>query len=181
MEILPTRLAGAFEIRLQVHGDARGQFKRHFCARRFAEAGLVTEFVQMNHSISLGQGTLRGLHYQLQHSAEAKLVSCTYGRVFDVAVDLRPASPTFLQWQALELDQGNAFYIPPGCAHGFQCLTDEAHIVYLLSAFYDPERERGMRHDDPRLGIAWPLPAINLSDRDRVFADIGDDFEGVLL
>jgi dTDP-4-dehydrorhamnose 3,5-epimerase len=181
MEIVPTRIAGVHEIRLNVIGDERGRFKRHFCARMFAEAGLATGFVQMNHSISFGRGTIRGLHYQLPPSAEDKLVSCTLGRAFDVAVDLRRDSSTYLQWRGVELDESVAYYIPAGCAHGFQCLTPETHLVYLHSAPYDPERERGVRHDDPALGIAWPLPPYNLSQRDGSFALIGDQFGGVVL
>jgi dTDP-4-dehydrorhamnose 3,5-epimerase len=181
MEIRPTPIAGLQEIRLKVVGDVRGRFKRHFCADEFAAAGLETRFVQMNHSASRGAGLVRGLHYQLPPAAEDKLVSCTMGRVFDVAVDLRAGSPTFLKWRALELDDGIAYYIPKGCAHGFQLLTEEAHLVYLHSAAYDPERERGVRYDDPAVGIEWPLPPALLSERDKAFPPIADGFEGVEL
>ncbi|MEA3015143.1 MAG: dTDP-4-dehydrorhamnose 3,5-epimerase [Sphingomonadales bacterium] len=169
MEIIATAIKGLHEIRLKVIGDARGRFKRHFCERAFAEAGLETRFVQMNHAVTLGRGTIRGMHYQLAPAEEVKLVSCTYGRVFDVAVDLRPGSPTYRCWAALELDESVAYYIPKGCAHGFQALSEEAHLVYLHSAFYAPGAEAGVRHDDPAIRIAWPLPPANLSARDQNF------------
>lgn len=174
MEITPTAIEGVFQIRLQVFADERGRFKRHFCERSFGAANLETRFVQMNHSITLGRGSVRGLHYQVPPCEEVKLVSCTFGRAFDVAVDLRADSPTYLQWAALELDDTLAYYIPAGCAHGFQALTDEVHLVYLHSEFYNPSHERGVRHDDPALGIDWPLPPIHLSARDRVFPLIND-------
>jgi dTDP-4-dehydrorhamnose 3,5-epimerase len=178
MDIQPTAIEGAYAIRLATVGDERGRFRRHYCERRFAEAGLSTHFVQMNHSVSVKRGTLRGLHYQLPPAAEDKLVNCTHGRVFDVAVDLRRGSPTFRRWHALELDEALAYYIPKGCAHGFQTLTEEAHLIYLHSGFYDPELERGVRFDDPAIGIALPLPPENLSARDRTFPFLTDDFEG---
>ncbi len=179
MDILPTKIPGAYEIRLKVIGDERGRFKRHYCERAFAEAGLATGFVQMNHSITLGRGTVRGCHYQLPPASEDKLVSCTLGRVFDVAVDLRRDSPAYLRWLGLELDESVAYYIPKGCAHGFQTLTEEAHLVYLHSAFYDPERERGVRFDDPAIGISWPLPPASVSARDGAFSPLNDAFEGL--
>lgn len=177
MDIRPTAIDGVMEIRLKVHGDSRGRFKRHFCARQFAEAGLPTGFVQMNHSITIGRGTARGLHFQRAPQAEDKLVSCTLGRVFDVAVDLREGSATFGRWVGLELDEAAAFLIPKGCAHGFQTLSEEAHLVYLHSAFYTPELEGGLPLDDPTIGIAWPLPFANRSTRDLSFPPLGHDFE----
>jgi dTDP-4-dehydrorhamnose 3,5-epimerase len=169
MEILATAITGLHEIRLKVIGDARGRFKRHFCEKSFAEAGLETRFVQMNHAVTLGRGTIRGMHYQRPPVEEVKLVSCTYGRAFDVAVDLRPDSPTYRSWAGLELDESVAYYIPRGCAHGFQALTGEVHLVYLHSASYTPEAEAGVRHDDPAIAIAWPLAPANLSARDQAF------------
>lgn len=179
MEFRSTSIAGVVELRLDVRGDERGQFKRHYCEREFAEAGLAVRWVQMNHSITRGAGTVRGLHYQLPPAAEDKLVSCTYGRVLDVAVDLRKDSPTFLDWVAVELNQSSALYIPKGCAHGFQTLTEEAHLVYLHSEFYAPELEAGVRIDDPAIGIDWPLPISIQSGRDSGFALLDDSFEGI--
>jgi dTDP-4-dehydrorhamnose 3,5-epimerase len=179
MEIVPTAIAGAFELRLDVRSDKRGRFKRHYCERTFAQAGLMTRIVQVNHSLTLGRGSLRGLHFQRPPHAEEKLVSCTLGRVFDVAVDLRRGSPTYLRWAALELDESTAFHIPKGCAHGFQTLTEEAHLVYLHSEYYAADAEGGVRYDDPAVGIEWPLEPSNLSDRDLSFAPIREDFESL--
>jgi dTDP-4-dehydrorhamnose 3,5-epimerase len=169
MQLIEAAISGVFEVRFDVRADSRGRFKRQFCRRIFGEAGLMTEIVQINHSITLGRGSIRGLHYQRDPNAEDKLVTCTYGRVFDVAVDLRPASPTYRRWAALELDETVAYYVPKGCAHGFQALTDEAHLVYLHSEYYRPDAEGGVRHDDPAIGVAWPMPAANLSARDLSF------------
>ena len=178
MEFVPTPIAGLFEVRLDVHSDRRGRFKRHYCERAFADAGLMTRVAQVNHSVTLGRGSVRGLHFQRPPQAEDKLVSCTYGRVFDVAVDLRRGSPTYLRWAAVELDESVAFHIPKGCAHGFQTLSEEAHLVYLHSEFYAPESEGGIRYDDPALAIQWPLEAANLSDRDLSFPAVTDAFLG---
>jgi dTDP-4-dehydrorhamnose 3,5-epimerase len=181
MEFVATQIAGAFEVRHDVHSDARGRFKRQYCEREFAEAGLNTRWVQVNQSVTLGRGSIRGMHFQRPPAAEAKLVSCPVGRAFDVAVDLRRGSDTFLKWVAVEVDESASFYIPEGCAHGFQALTDELHLIYLHSAFYAPEAEGGVRFDDPTIGVDWPLPAANLSDRDRSFALINRDYEGMTL
>lgn len=180
MEIVSTAIAGVFEIRLDVRADKRGRFKRHYCEKTFAEAGLMTRVVQVNHSITLGRGSLRGLHFQRPPYMEDKLVSCTLGRVFDVAVDLRRGSPTFLRWAAVELDESTAFHIPKGCAHGFQALSEEAHLVYLHSEYYAGAAEGGIRYDDPAIGIAWPLEPSNLSDRDLSFAAVTEEFESLI-
>jgi dTDP-4-dehydrorhamnose 3,5-epimerase len=179
MECVPTSIAGAFAVRHDVRSDERGRFKRQYCEREFAEAGLNTRWVQVNHSVTLGRGSIRGMHFQRPPAAEAKLVSCPVGRAFDVAVDLRRGSETFLQWTAVEIDEATSFFIPEGCAHGFQALTDEVHLIYQHSAGYAPEAEGGVRFDDPAIGIAWPLPAGTTSDRDRSFALIDDSFEGM--
>lgn len=179
MEFVPTAIEGAFAVRLDVRGDPRGRFKRHFCRRAFAERGLAADIVQMNHSVTLGRGAVRGMHYQRPPDSEDKLVSCTLGQAFDVAVDLRRGSPTFLKWASVEIDEATAFYIPKGCAHGFQALTDEVHLVYLHSAYYAPESEGGVRFDDPALAISWPVPIGLTSDRDRGFAPLTPDFEGL--
>ena len=179
MDFVPTSIAGAFEVRHDVRSDERGRFKRQYCEREFAAAGLNTRWVQVNHSVTTERGAIRGLHFQRPPHGEAKLVSCPVGRAFDVAVDLRRGSETFLRWAAVEIHDAASFYIPEGCAHGFQALSDEVHLIYLHSAFYAPEAEGGVRFDDPRLGIAWPLPPATLSERDRSFALLGDDFEGL--
>src|SRR6476661_2409058 len=179
MEFVPTSIAGAYEIRHDLRSDERGRFHRQYCEREFAAAGLGTRWVQVNHSVTLGAGSIRGMHFQRPPAAEAKLVSCTYGRAFDVAVDLRRGSESFLKWAAVEIDENRSFYIPEGCAHGFQALTEEVHLIYMHSAPYAPEAEDGLRFDDPALGIAWPLPIGTVSDRDRSFALVDGRFEGL--
>jgi dTDP-4-dehydrorhamnose 3,5-epimerase len=181
MEFFPTAIAGACEVRHDVHSDERGRFKRQYCEREFAAAGLNAHWVQVNHSVTLGRGSIRGMHFQRPPAAEAKLVSCPVGRAFDVAVDLRRNSPTFLKWAAIEIDETTSFYVPEGCAHGFQTLTDEVHLIYQHSVYYTPEAEGGIRFDDPAIGTAWPLPVGTMSDRDRSFALVDQSFEGFAL
>lgn len=179
MEFVPTKIVGAFEVRLEVRSDARGRFHRGWCASAFAEAGIAADWVQMNHSVTLGKGSARGLHFQRPPHAEDKLVSCTLGRAFDVAVDLRRGSPTFLKWAAVEISEHVSFYIPKGCAHGFQALEEEVHLLYLHSDYYRPEAEGGLRLDDPAIGIDWPRAPANLSERDRGFPLLDAAFEGL--
>lgn len=181
MEFVPTGIAGAFEVRHDVRSDERGRFARQYCDREFRNAGLNTKWVQVNHSITRGPGSVRGVHFQRPPSAEAKLVSCPVGKAFDVAVDLRKRSPTFLKWAAVEIDEATSFYIPEGCAHGFQALTDELHLIYQHSAYYAPDAEGGVRFDDPAIGVDWPLEPVNLSKRDRSFPLIDASFEGIAL
>ena len=179
MEFIPTKIAGAYEVRLTPHGDGRGRFRRTWCETAFAEAGLAPRWVQANHSVTNGRGSVRGLHFQHPPHAEDKLVTCTLGRAFDVAVDLRRGSPTFLRWAAVEIDEGASFYIPKGCAHGFQVLEDTVHLVYLHSYAYTPAAEGGLRVDDSRIAIDWPLPFGTQSERDRSFPLLETGFEGL--
>lgn len=181
MEFVPTSIAGAFEIRHDVRSDARGRFKRQYCEQEFAAAGLNTRWVQVNHSVTLGKGSIRGMHFQNAPAAEAKLVSCPVGKAFDVVVDLRARSGTFLEWTAVEIDESTSLFIPEGCAHGFQTLTGEVQLIYMHSAVYAPDGEGGVRFDDPAIGIVWPLPAGTVSDRDRSFPSIDAQFEGIRL
>lgn len=162
-------------------GDARGRFTRLFCEAELAPIRAGLYFPQINLSETRGRGTLRGMHYQTPPAAEAKLIRCLRGRVFDVAVDVRADSPTFLHWYALELTEDNdrAVFIPEGFAHGFQTLTDEAQLLYMHTAPWAPACEAGLRHDDPRLAIRWPLPAANVSERDRGHALIDTRFAGI--
>lgn len=162
-------------------GDARGRFTRLFCEAELAPIRAGLYFPQINLSETRGRGTLRGMHYQTPPAAEAKLIRCLRGRVFDVAVDVRADSPTFLHWYALELTEDNdrAVFIPEGFAHGFQTLTDEAQLLYMHTAPWAPAREAGLRHDDPRLAIRWPLPAANVSERDRGHDLIDTRFAGI--
>ncbi len=168
MEFIPTKLEGAWIIEPQLHEDSRGLFARTFCAREFGEQGLVANFVQCNTSWNARTGTVRGLHYQLPPSTEVKLVRCTAGALLDVIVDLRQSSPTYLQHVAVELTATNrlALYIPEMFAHGFQTLEEGTEVFYQMSEFYAPKLARGIRYDDSKLGIKWPLPVAAISDQD---------------
>jgi dTDP-4-dehydrorhamnose 3,5-epimerase len=168
-----TPLPGAFVIDLEKRGDDRGFFARAFCAREFAAHGLITQFVQVNNSLSAKKGTLRGMHYQIAPQAETKLVRCIRGALYDVILDLRPDSPTFGRSFGAELSAENRqmMYVPKGFAHGFLTLSDDAEAFYFVDEFYGPEFERGVRWDDPRFAIAWPIPPEVLSDKDRQWRD----------
>ncbi len=169
MRLQPLALPGLALVRQDRLADPRGWFARTVCAESFAAAGLPAHFPQQNASFNERRGTIRGLHWQAEPQPEGKLVRCVRGAVFDVAVDVRPHSPTFGRWEAVELtaENGDALWIPPGFAHGFQALQDRTELLYLMSAPYDPHLARGLRWDDPAVGIAWPLPAPLLSERDR--------------
>jgi dTDP-4-dehydrorhamnose 3,5-epimerase len=164
-----TDVEGAFVVRPRRHEDDRGWFGRIFCADEFGARGLVTSIAQVNLAMTATAGTVRGLHYQLAPGAEAKLVRCVDGAIFDVVVDTRTSSPTFGRWFGLELhaEDVTALYVPPGCAHGYQALTDGARALYHASTPYQPDLERGIDHADPSLAIAWPLPPVNVSAKDR--------------
>jgi dTDP-4-dehydrorhamnose 3,5-epimerase len=168
MRFTPTKLAGAYIIEPQPHSDSRGLFARTFCANEFRAQGLVDVFVQCNTSWNVSKGTLRGLHFQLSPSSEVKLVRCTAGALWDVIVDLRPQSATYLQYVAVELtaDNRSALYIPEMFAHGFQTLEEGTEVFYQMSQFYAPKLARGIRYDDPKIGIKWPLPVTSISDLD---------------
>jgi dTDP-4-dehydrorhamnose 3,5-epimerase len=169
MRFEPLEVEGAFLVRPEPRGDARGWFARLFCAEEFAASGLESTVAQVNLAETTRAGTVRGLHYQLPPAAEAKLVRCVAGAIFDVVVDNRPGSPTFGRWAAAELaaSEAVALYVPPGCAHGYQALTDDARALYQASVAYAPALERGIDHADPSVGIDWPLPPAHLSDKDR--------------
>lgn len=149
--------------------DARGFFARLICEREFSERGLAPRFPQISLSFNARRGTLRGIHLQLPPAEEAKLVMCLRGAIFDVAVDLRPGSPLFGQvtWQILDEENRRMLYIPRGFGHGFQTLADNTEVLYFISEFYQPQLARGVRWDDPRLGIPWPEPVTVISERDR--------------
>lgn len=169
MRFIATKLAGACIIESEPHEDSRGLFARTFCAREFREHSLVDNFVQCNTSWNARKGTIRGLHYQLPPSSEAKLVRCTSGALLDVIVDLRPDSPTYRQHIGVELTAKNrlALFIPEMLAHGFQTLEDGTEVFYQMSEFYAPKSASGLRYDDPKLGIRWALPVTSISDLDR--------------
>lgn len=165
------------------HKDSRGAFTRIFCEKELKSIIGSRTIVQVNHSRTQAKGSVRGLHFQRAPHAEMKLVRCLKGRVWDVAVDLRPNSANFKRWYGQELSPQNAYMmvIPEGFAHGFQVLEADSELLYLHTDFYNPDFEGGVRHDDPELGIAWPLPVTNISERDHSYAFIGTSFRGVVL
>lgn len=173
MKFIETPLSGAFIIELEKRGDDRGFFARAFCEREFRQHGLNPRIVQMNNSLSSQRGTLRGIHYQLAPKAEDKTFRCIRGSLFDVVVDLRPDSATFLQHFAVELTAENRkmVHVPQGCANSFLTLEDNTEILYFTSEFYSPENERGIRFNDPKLGIQWPMEPVVISDKDRNHPD----------
>ena len=164
-----TRVAGAWIIDPSPHLDDRGRFMRTWCAREFEERGIRFLPVQANMQFSPRKGTVRGLHLQIAPALEAKLVRCTRGAIYDVAVDLRPGSSSFGQWCSVELtaENGRMLFVPEHCAHGFQSVEDNSEAMYMTSAFYAPDLCRGARFDDPVLGIPWPLPVAAISEQDR--------------
>jgi len=162
-------IPGVWFITPAPHRDDRGRFLRAWCSTEFADHSIDFRPVQANMGLSRRKGTVRGLHYQTHPALEAKLVRCTSGAVFDVVVDLRPGSPTHGRWYGAELSAENAsmLYVPEHCAHGYQTLRDDSEIYYMASAPYTPECVRGIRFDDPAVGISWPLPPIAVSEQDR--------------
>ena len=171
MQFKETPLAGAFVIETEPHEDNRGFFARTFCAREFEAQGLVGTFVQCSLSMTRARGTLRGMHYQLPPACEVKLVRCAAGAIHDVIVDLRRDSPTYLQHFNVDLTAQNrrALYVPKMFAHGFQTLEDGSEVFYQMSEFYAPDESAGVRFDDPKLGIRWPLPVAAIADKDRIW------------
>jgi dTDP-4-dehydrorhamnose 3,5-epimerase len=168
-----TPLKGAFVIDLEKRGDERGFFARAFCEKEFGSKQLVTRFVQVNNSLSAQRGTLRGMHYQLGARAETKLVRCIRGALLDVILDLRKDSPTFGQSYSAELTAENRrmMYVPKGFGHGFITLADNTEAFYFVDEFYAPEAERGVRWNDPKFAIQWPMEPVVLSDKDRAHRD----------
>ena len=181
MTFKETILKGSFVIDLTPFQDKRGWFARIYCKEEFAKIGHTKEWVQMNHSFTKQQGTIRGMHYQLPPFSEIKLVRCIAGAVFDVIVDIRKNSPTFLQWFGIELSANNKkmIYIPEGFAHGFQTLTDDAELIYHHSEFYKPNVEGGIKHTEPKVNIDWKLDVTNISERDKEHNFLKEDFEGI--
>ncbi len=174
MRFTETDIDGAFLLELEPHEDERGFFARAFDRDAFARRGLATEYVQANIGFSARRGVLRGLHYQLAPHAEAKLVRCTRGAIFDVIVDLRPESPTYRRWHGEELSADNrrAVYLPAGCAHGYLALADSSEVFYQASSAYMPSAERGVRWDDPAFGVRWPIEgAPSVSEKDASWPD----------
>ena len=168
MQFIQTPLAGAYLIQPEAISDNRGFFARSFCEKEFAVHGLSTKSVQCNISYNNKRGTLRGMHFQHKPNAEAKLVRCTSGAIYDVIIDLRENSPTFSRWVGYELTSSNhnAMYIPEGFAHGFQTLVDDSEVFYQMFNFFVPESAGGVRWDDPAFKIEWPIKNFVMSDKD---------------
>lgn len=174
MQFSPTAVEGVVVVEIEPILDERGFFARSWCPIEFANAGLHSTWVQENLAYNLYRGTLRGLHFQRAPHAEVKLVCCTRGAVWDVAVDLRPSSATFRRWFGIELSAENhrKLYIPEGCAHGYLTLTDDVEMRYLTSHAYEPSAASGVRYDDPLLDVRWPDEILILSDNDRTWSPL---------
>jgi dTDP-4-dehydrorhamnose 3,5-epimerase len=181
MKLTESSIRGVWIAESSAHQDHRGAFSRLFCAEEEQAILGQRTILQINHSLTRAVGAIRGMHYQRPPHAEMKIVRCLRGRVLDIAVDLRRGSPTFLNWTAVELTPGNrlAFIIPEGCAHGFQVLEESSELVYLHTAFYTPSAEGGVRYDDRKVGINWPLPPTDLSARDLSHPYLDKGFEGI--
>ncbi|GAA4777051.1 dTDP-4-dehydrorhamnose 3,5-epimerase [Stakelama sediminis] len=171
MHFQSTSLSDATLIELQPFGDQRGMFARTYCRDKFMAAGLPTEWVQQNMSTSANRGTIRGMHFQRAPHREGKLIRCVRGTILDVIIDLRADSPSYLQHEGFELSDGNKhqLFVPPGFAHGFQTLTDDVEVTYLVTERYTPLAEGGVRYNDPQFAIDWPLPVSTISDKDAAW------------
>lgn len=176
MRFFETDLDGARLIELEPIRDERGFFSRSFCVKEFAAQSLEANFVQHSLSYSAARGTLRGMHFQAAPHSEVKVVDCVKGAIWDVIIDIRPDSPTYRKWQGFELTAENRrqLYIPAGFAHGFQTLSDNTEVHYLISAFYEPSAARGLRYDDPSFAIRWPLPIAVISAKDLAWPDFAE-------
>jgi dTDP-4-dehydrorhamnose 3,5-epimerase len=181
MKFIETPLKDAFVIELTPFRDRRGEFARLFCKEELKAIGHSKEILQINHSISRNKGALRGMHYQRPPKTEVKIVRCIRGAVYDVIIDIRRGSESFLKWHGERITEDNllAMYIPEGFAHGFQTLEPESELLYFHSAFYDPEYEGAIRFDDPKIGIKWPIEISEMSERDRSHPLLPSDFKGI--
>jgi len=168
-----TKLKGAFLIEIKKIEDDRGFFGRAWCQKEFEDAGINPNIYQINTSLTYRKGTIRGMHYQIDPHQEGKLIRCTRGRIFDVMIDLRPESPTFMQWLGHELSEDNyrMVFVPENFAHGFVTLEDHCEVYYPVTEFYTPGSERGIRYDDPAFDIAWPVEIEVVSDKDMNHPD----------
>jgi len=178
---IDTPIAGLYRIDRKPIRDSRGFFSRFYCQQEFEELGLDFEVAQMNHTITEKKGAARGLHFQYPPKCEIKLVSCVVGEIWDVVVDLRVGSPTYMHWHAERLSGDNqaSLFIPKGFAHGFQTLTEHCQLLYLHSEFYAPTAEGALNPYEPKLGIEWPLPITDLSERDKHHPMLDDQFSGI--
>ncbi len=168
-----TTISGLWQVTLDRREDERGWFARSWCVREFEERGLNPRMVQCNLSFNKARGTLRGMHYQVEPHTEDKYIRVNRGAIYDVAIDLRPDSPSYKRWEGFELSTENnsLLYLPKGIAHGFLTLVDNTEVMYLVSAFYEGESGRGVRWDDPAFGVEWPFKPLVMVDRDRSYED----------
>ena len=183
MEIHATPLKGLYYLKTTTFSDNRGSFSRIFCQEEFSKVGLSMPVAQMNLSMTHKKGTVRGMHYQLAPHGEIKIVRCLQGSCYDVVVDIRKDSPTFLQYHAeiLSAENGKALYIPKGFAHGFQTFQENTQLLYTHSEFYTPNAEAALHYKDPRIAINWPLEVQDLSERDKNHPFIQQNFTGIII
>ncbi|MDP1725467.1 MAG: dTDP-4-dehydrorhamnose 3,5-epimerase [Bacteroidota bacterium] len=181
MKFKPTNFEGLILVESEPKGDERGWFARTFCKEEFKQIGHTEEWLQTNHSYTQHSGTIRGIHYQLPPYQEIKLVRCIAGSVFDVVVDIRKNSSTFLQWFSIELSATNkkAIYIPKGFAHGFQTLSNDCELIYYHTQFYTPNSEAAIRYNDEMINIKWPLLVTDMSDKDKSHPLLTKDYKGI--
>lgn len=183
MNIIGSDIVGIWILNNFLYQDDRGSFSRLFCLENLKEVMGNRMIVQINHSITRNIGAIRGMHFQKPPYSELKIIRCIKGRVFDVAIDLRAGSPTFLKWVAIELapENYNAIVIPEGCAHGFQVLEKDSELLYLHTMLYTPQAEGGVRFDDPKIAIKWPLTPLDISERDLTHLFIDENYKGIFL
>jgi len=183
MTFTETPLSGSFVIDLKTVSDERGWFARTFCKKEFEQIGHTKEWVQLNHSVTYQKGSIRGMHFQYPPYSEVKMVRCIAGAVFDVIIDLRSGSSSFLQWFGAELSGANKkmLYIPEGFAHGFQTLTADCELIYHHTSYYTPGAEGGIKYDDKRIGINWKFPVVEISERDKNHPYLNESFTGIKL
>lgn len=181
MKITPLSLKDSYLIVSDPFEDNRGQFARIFCKKEIAATGLNKDIVQVNYSLTVQKGALRGMHFQYSPMAEIKMVKCLSGAVFDVIIDLRDDSPTFLKWHGEILSEDNMkmIYIPEGFAHGFQTMEENCKLLYFHTEFYNPELEGSVRYNDPLINISWPLDVTDISSKDKNHPLLSDDFSGI--
>jgi dTDP-4-dehydrorhamnose 3,5-epimerase len=178
---IPTSLDGLYKIERKLIEDSRGFLSRIFCSVDFQQIGFTKPIVQMNHTLTYNQGVIRGMHYQKYPHKEAKILTCIHGEIFDVVVDLRKDSPTFLEWHSEVLSANNqkSLFIPEGFAHGFQSLSNECNLIYMHSNYFSSDSEAAVNALDPRLAIPWPIKITEMSDRDKTHPMISSRFKGI--
>ena len=182
-DVAEAELSGLYLLERKPQADERGWFERMYCTTDLADLLGSRSIVQVNRTLTRAKGTVRGLHYQVPPSAEAKLISCLRGAIFDVAVDVRRGSPTFLRWHGEPLSEENrrSLFVPEGFAHGFQAVGDDSEVLYFVTAAYEPAAERGVHPREPRVAVRWPLPVEHLSERDASHPTLSPDFDGIAI